>query len=311
MADRHWTIVLVPGGAERSRTVRVPVRAFQFAAGFLAVAAVVSSVLAYVAISRAVDLSRLDRMERRNDVLAEELSQAELLIGEFRDTVNSLAIRDEQVRLLAGLDPTDPQVLLAGVGGPARWTERDQLLSEGVAGRRALEFRSMLNDLVRRANLLAVSYTDAVDSLESHTDQLSRTPSIRPIIAGEGWYTSAFSTSRMHPIFNEARPHEGIDISAPIGTPIHVAANGRVERVRDQPGYGKTVTIHHGYGVRTFYAHASKILVRVGEWVERGDKIAEVGRTGIATAPHVHYEVLVNGRPVDPDQYIFQKSIIY
>ncbi len=310
MADRHWTVVLVPYGTGRSRTVRVPVRAFQFAAGLLAVAAVVSSVLAYTAVSRAVDLSRLDRMERRNDVLAEELSQAEHLIAGLRDTVTSLAVRDEQVRLLAGLDPTDPEVLLAGIGGPARWTEREQLLSEGVAGRRALEFRSMLDNLVRRANLLAGSYTDAVDSLESHTDRLSRTPSIRPILTGDGWYTSAFSTSRVHPIFKEARPHEGIDISAPIGTPIHVAANGRVERVRDQPGYGKTVTIDHGYGVRTFYAHISKVVVRVGEWVERGDKIAEVGRTGIATAPHLHYEVLVNGRPVNPDRYIFRQAII-
>ena len=310
MADRHWTLLLVPDGAGRSRTVRVPVRAFQFAAGFLAVAAVVASVLTYTAISRAVDLSRLDRMERRNDLLADELGQAEQLIGELRDTVSSLAVRDEQVRLLAGLDPTDPEVLLAGVGGPTRWTEREQLLSEGVAGRKTLEFRSVLDDLVRRANLLAGSYTDAVDSLESHTDRLSRTPSIRPIMTGEGWYTSAFSTSRMHPIFNEPRPHEGIDISAPTGTPIHVAANGRVERVLDQPGYGKTVTINHGYGVRTFYAHASKILVQVGAWVSRGDKIAEVGRTGIATAPHLHYEVLLNGKAVDPDRYIFHKSII-
>ena len=76
MADRHWTIVLVPDGAGRSRTLRVPVRAFQFAAGFTAVAAVVVSVLSFTAISRAVDLSRLDRMERRNDVLAEEITRA-------------------------------------------------------------------------------------------------------------------------------------------------------------------------------------------------------------------------------------------
>ena len=310
MADRHWTIVLVPYGAGRTRTVKVPVRAFQFAAGVLAVTAVMVVVLSYTAISRAVDLSRLDRMERHNDVLAEEISRAEGLIAGLRDTVNALAVRDEQVRLLAGLNPTDPEVLLAGVGGPVRWTEREQLLSEGVAGRRTLEFRTMLDDLVRRANLLAGSYTDAVDSLRSHTDRLTRTPSIWPIGPGTGWYTSAFSTSRMHPIFNEARPHEGIDISAPLGTAVHVAANGRVERVLNQPGYGKTVLINHGYGVHTFYAHNAKIVVKVGDWVERGDKIAEVGKTGVVTAPHLHYEVRVNGFAVDPKLYIFGKSII-
>ena len=120
MADRHWTIVLVPYGAGRTRTVKVPVRAFQFAAGVLAVTAVMVVVLSYTAISRAVDLSRLDRMERHNDVLADEISRAEGLIAGLRDTVNALAIRDEQVRLLAGLNPTDPEVLLAGVGGPVR-----------------------------------------------------------------------------------------------------------------------------------------------------------------------------------------------
>ncbi len=310
MTDRHWTIVLVPDGSGRSRTIRVPVRGLQFAAGIFAVAALVASAFSYTAVSRAVDLSRLDRMERRNQILADELTRAEGMITELQDTVTALAVRDEQVRLLAGLDPTDPDVLLAGVGGPVQWTEREQVLSEGVAGRRTLQFRSVLDDLVRRANVLAGSYASAVDSLESHTDQLSRTPSIRPIPSGLSWYSSSFSRSRMHPIFNEPRPHEGIDLSAPTGTPIHSAANGRVAQVRDQPGYGKTLLIDHGYGVQTFYAHSSKILVRVGDWVERGDKIAEVGRTGIATAPHLHYEVRVRGVAVNPVSYIFEKSII-
>jgi murein DD-endopeptidase MepM/ murein hydrolase activator NlpD len=75
-------------------------------------------------------------------------------------------------------------------------------------------------------------------------------------------------------------------------------------------GYGRTLTIDHGYGVQTFYAHASKVLIRVGQWVNRNDKIAEVGSTGIATGPHLHYEVIVSGRPVDPRDYILPAKVV-
>jgi murein DD-endopeptidase MepM/ murein hydrolase activator NlpD len=87
-------------------------------------------------------------------------------------------------------------------------------------------------------------------------------------------------------------------------------AAGRVVDVRVMSGYGGTLTIDHGYGVRTFYAHCSRVLVRVGQAVRRSDRIAEVGSTGIVTGPHLHYEVLVNGRPVNPKNFIFQGPIV-
>ena len=180
MAERHWTVVLVPDGTGRTRTVRVSLRAFRILAAATVVFTAAAGVLAYTTISRAVDLPRLDRMERGNQLLADELDRAEGLIAGLRDTVTVLTLRDEQVRLLAGLDPTDPEVLLAGVGGPVRWTEREQILSEDPVGRRAMATRGELDALVRRANLLAGTYTQAVDSLKAHTDRLTRTPSISP-----------------------------------------------------------------------------------------------------------------------------------
>ena len=266
----------------------------------------------YTAVRQTVDLSRLDRMERRNQLLAEELARAQGTIAVLSDTVTALALRDQQVRLLAGLEPTDPDVLLAGIGGPAApWTEREQTLSEGPVGREALDLRERLDDLVRRANLLAGTYTQAVDSLRGHTDRLARTPSIHPLDPNVSyWFTSSFSPSRMHPIFHVERPHEGIDISAPMGAPILAPANGRVIEVRTQAGYGKTVTIDHGYGIQTMYAHCSKINVTVGQTVKRGMTIAEVGKTGIATAPHLHYEVIQNGKPQNPNTFIFPAKIV-
>lgn len=310
MASRKWTIVVVPHGTAESRSVSLSITKFRVLASLAAVIAVVSLGFVFGTAHRALDLSRLDRLERRNKLLAVELERAQTALAGIGDTIAAIAERDRLVRLLAGLEPTDPDVQLAGVGGPAVWTADDQALSEGPVGRGALELRSTLDDYIRRANLLSASYFAAVDSLENHTERLTRTPSISPIPPELGWFTSGFANVRIHPIYNEPRPHPGIDVSAPMGTPILAPANGRVADVQVIAGYGRTVTIDHGNGVQTFFAHCSRTDVRVGQAVKRGDKVAEVGRTGIATGPHLHYEILVNGKPVNPRNYIFPAKIV-
>jgi murein DD-endopeptidase MepM/ murein hydrolase activator NlpD len=114
---------------------------------------------------------------------------------------------------------------------------------------------------------------------------------------------------RSHPILHVARPHEGIDITAPAGTPIEAPGAGVVVKAGWEGGYGNTVELDHGYGIVTRYAHASRLAVRKGQRVERGDVIAYVGRTGLAVGPHLHYEVHVNGRPVNPLRYILPDVI--
>jgi murein DD-endopeptidase MepM/ murein hydrolase activator NlpD len=113
----------------------------------------------------------------------------------------------------------------------------------------------------------------------------------------------------MHPVHNRPLPHEGVDISARDGTPIFAAAKGRVIRAGWAVGYGLTVEIDHGFGFSTLYGHASKLLVKRGQLVERGDVIAQVGRTGIATSSHLHYEVSVNGKPRNPSDFILPNVV--
>jgi murein DD-endopeptidase MepM/ murein hydrolase activator NlpD len=115
---------------------------------------------------------------------------------------------------------------------------------------------------------------------------------------------------REHPILHLARPHEGIDVSAPAGSPIEAPAAGRVIKTGWESGYGNVVEIDHGYGIVTRFAHAQKVLVRTGQKVDRGERIALVGNTGLATGPHLHYEVHVNGRPVDPLRYVLPDDAI-
>jgi murein DD-endopeptidase MepM/ murein hydrolase activator NlpD len=116
----------------------------------------------------------------------------------------------------------------------------------------------------------------------------------------EGPITSEFGM-RMHPILKVRKMHTGIDIAAPHGTPIHAAADGRVVKAEYVRGYGNCVIIDHGGGVATLYAHCSAFHVVVGQFVKQRDVIADVGSTGLATGPHVHFELRVNGKPVKPN----------
>ncbi len=303
MAERHWSILWVPHGSGGTRSFSVSYRALKIIGGTAAVLLVVGVGFVYTAVRKGVDMSRLERLERANELLAQQVVQTRQLLRQVNDTVAQIMHRDELVRLLADLPPNDPDVQQAGIGGPAgKPTERELVLAGMPLGREALQMGLDVEGLVRRANLLARSFDEAIDSVQSHRERLANTPSITPT---RGWLTSPYAQARMHPIFHEARRHDGIDIAAPLGTPIIAPAGGRVIEVTWEDGYGNLVAIDHGYGLITRYAHCSKTLVRVGQRVRRGDEIALVGSTGLSTSPHLHYEVEFHGKTVNPKTYIF------
>ncbi len=308
MATRRWTILVVPQGAGATREVQLSAPVLKCLTGLAMVFAAAVLGLTFTAVSKGAALSRLDRLERRNEILSSELNKMSGMVALLADTVDVLTDRDRNVRLLAGLEPSNPDVLQAGIGGPLpAATAADILLAETALGQRSLETRFNLASLNRRARMLAASYQQAVDTLDQFEDLLTRTPSILPVT---GFVSSGFSSDRKHPIFHDNRPHEGTDVVAPRGAAIVATAAGTVVGVGNKVGYGLTVTIDHGGGYRTRYAHCSKIWVFVGARVTRGDKIAEVGRSGWATNNHVHYEVLKNGRAVDPATFIFNGRIV-
>jgi murein DD-endopeptidase MepM/ murein hydrolase activator NlpD len=263
--------------------------------------------LGYGTLARSVDLQRAAQLQRDNARLAEELSRLHGEMSLLSDTLKTIAQRDARIRLLANLEPNDPAVQQAGIGGPSSPTGAARLLTAGVLGRRADEIRVDLAALIRRANLLAASFDEAHDSLAHHRDRLAAMPSIMPTA---GWLSSAFSSMRAHPILHIARPHEGIDVTAPMGAPIQSPAGGRVVSAGWESGYGNVIEIDHGFGIRTKFAHCSKLLARTGQRVERTQIIAEVGNTGLATGPHLHYEVHVNGKPVDPLRYVLPDVVV-
>ena len=299
MSKPRWTIVVVPQGSSATKVFELSHTALKLVGSMFVAATMLVLLLGYATVRRSLNLARADRLERQNGELAADLDQLHARLSTLNQTISALELQDTKLRLLANLDPIDPQVYAAGIGGPKG---ADPFVPEpNVLLERAGEVRVNLNALIRRAQLLSSSFREAEDSLALHADRLAATPSIMPTT---GWLSSAFSRMRNHPILHEARPHEGIDVSAPMGAPIEAPANGTVIDTGWEAGYGNMVVIDHGYGIVTKFAHISRILVKVGDKVNRGELIAQVGNTGLSTGPHLHYEVHVNGRPVDPRRYI-------
>lgn len=157
-----------------------------------------------------------------------------------------------------------------------------------------------LNKVTQRASLQEQSLQELYELLKDQRSVLAATPSIKPV---DGYYTSGFGY-RISPFTGTRQLHSGLDMYAPIGTPVRSTADGVITRVANDPGYGKFLVISHGYGLSTLYAHNSKILVKVGQRIKRGQTIALVGNTGRSTGPHLHYEVKLNGVAINPVKYI-------
>ncbi len=305
MAGRQWTLVVVSDDQTSVRQFRVSQDLVRFAVTGSAVLLLVLTSLSVGFFVRQGQRMRAERLERENALLTAEVHTIREHLATLESTLEELTAKDEQYRLLAGLDPLDDDVRQAGIGGPgtATLTASELYRISPAKGELAFSTAYDLNAMVRRAELLAKSWTEATHSLESERERLESLPSIYPT---EGYLSSAFSRSRWHPILNRARPHEGIDIAAPIGTPILAAAKGRVTFAGRNGDYGYMVEINHGNGLSTRYAHMNQQpVVRKGQMVERWQKIGEVGKSGLASAPHLHYEVLKNGVPQNPTSYIF------
>ena len=240
-----------------------------------------------------------------NSRLKGELRDMEGQVSVLSNRLESLLQREEELRIVADLPPVPVEVQAVGVGGPGHAT------TEVVSTDRALNNRvgtvsASLDELLRRSALVASSMDDVREAITEKKERFAATPSIWP---SSGFLSSTFSHNRRHPIFHDVRPHYGIDISARRGSPIVATAEGTVTKAGWENGHGNMVEVDHGHGIRTTYSHAARVLVSPGQRVTRGQTIALVGSTGFSVAPHVHYEVHENGRPIDPLKYIFPDAI--
>ncbi|TFG66928.1 MAG: M23 family metallopeptidase [Gemmatimonadales bacterium] len=307
----HWTVQIMPEGGGRIRHLTFTRRVAVWA---LAVGSFALLLVTGFAVSVGFDAVReteLARLRVGNRNLSADLDRMESQVSILDQFIDGLSVRDQQIRLLAGLPYIDPDVQAVGVGGPLVGdpSHEEFLRLSGNLATRSLAASYDVDKLMRRVELLDASLDEALDSVAVHEEVFRARPSIRPVQAPDSWISSSFSRSRFHPVLLVNRPHPGIDISARVGTPFLATAAGQVTFAGTRVGYGKTIEIDHGYGYVTRYAHAASINVKRGQRVRRGEVIGEIGKTGLATAPHLHYEVLVGDRPTNPRDYLLDDLV--
>ena len=242
---------------------------------------------------------RLSRLEKEAVHHREQSLLLAQRIQEMTRKMDQLNELDRKLRIMVNLEPPEEDSV-DGMGGPDPLSLSPRSVLQ--KGRTDL-IRSMhhtLDNLGREIAFGKKEKRDLIKFLESQKMLLACTPSIWP---AKGWLSSRFGY-RISPFTGEKEFHRGIDISGRINSPVLAPADGMVSAVFYDYGYGRVVTITHGYGLETLYGHLQKVLVKKGQFVKRGETIALLGNTGRSTGPHLHYEVHLNRVAVNPLRYI-------
>lgn len=219
--------------------------------------------------------------------------------------VAAIEERDDNIyRVVLGAEPIDNAIRNAGVGGSDRYAyiqEKDIVLKDEITG-----LYSKIDKLKRKVYIEMKSQDELKQLAENKEKLFAAIPAIQPISNEQLVALASGFGMRIHPIYKVKKMHTGIDFAAPIGTPIYATADGVIAQVSVKfSGYGKEIEIDHGFGYRTRYAHMHDFAVHQGQHVKRGELIGYVGDTGLSTAPHLHYEVIMNGVQINPVHYFF------
>jgi len=242
---------------------------------------------------------RTENLEAAQQKITYELSLMNRDFADYERKLDQMAFNDDHIyRVYFEVQPWS--IRSVGVGGSQKYSWLQQQKYADLLGETYLNMEQIERELVMQST----SFDEVIDLAWTKEEWMAARPAIQPIGRKDLIrFGSSFGT-RMHPILKVIRPHEGIDLTAPRGTNIYATADGQVLQAGYRAGgFGKKVLIDHGYGYRTVYGHCDEILVEVGKKVKRGEVIARVGSTGLSKSPHLHYEVHVNGRPVDPINY--------
>ncbi|MBR6589909.1 MAG: M23 family metallopeptidase [Bacteroidaceae bacterium] len=223
-------------------------------------------------------------------------------LDEALEVMEDLQQRDDNLyRVILQTDPISQHVRQAGYGGTNRYEHLEDMINSDMV----IETTAKLDKLKRQLYIQSKSYDEVVALCKQNDARLQCIPAIQPVSNKDLKYTASGYGRRIDPIYKTVKFHHGMDFSANTGTPVYATGNATVIKCGWQSGYGLTIELDHGFGYQTRYAHLSKINVRKGEKVKRGETIGLVGSTGKSTGPHLHYEVINKGRKVNPVNYYY------
>lgn len=235
------------------------------------------------------------RWDAKLDVLNTRLDR-------YESNLEALQIRDDDIyRSIFGMNEIPAAVRAAGIGGVDKYAYLDGLEPDNALKNTAIR----IDRLTRRAYVQSKSFDEVASISKTAGDMASCIPAIPPIVPDPSKYTlSSPFGYRSDPFTTEAKMHTGVDLAMKVGNPVYATGDAVVETIEfDFFGYGNSVLLDHGFGYKTRYAHLNSVSVIEGMKVKRGDRIGDVGQSGRASGPHLHYEVIYKGERVNPANY--------
>lgn len=318
---QEYTIKIVPDNGEAVRSIRLSARWLKFGLGSFAVGAMLFvgafSYAVYSTFTHRNDATEIEELRQVNSIQQEQLLQLSKKANSLQDQLEQLTQMEQQLRRMSGASPAQDDKQVDG-NNEATGSDPNAGGSDGTHDGQGGPYVApdlnnvslVLDDVERRIATRRASLEQLQKELQANQEELgnlmtagglalpgSTTPSLWP---ARGDVSSPFGLR-----WNGSDFHPGIDIANDMGTPIVATADGTVVTAGwNAGGYGNMVDIDHGNGVLTRYGHAMQVVVTQGQYVRRGQVIAYMGSTGYSTGPHVHYEVRINGRPVNPISYL-------
>ena len=230
------------------------------------------------------------------EIVGDKLNQVELVLDDIQN-------RDDNIyRVIFEAEPIPKSIRKAGYGGINRY----QNLKGYSNSELIINTNEKIDQISKQLYIQSKSYDEIIELAKNKADMLAALPAIQPVANKNLSRIASGYGYRIHPIYKTRRLHTGMDFSAKKGTPIYATGDGKVSKLRrSRRGYGNHVIIDHGYGYKTLYAHMKKYIVQKGQKVKRGEVIGYVGNTGTSVAPHLHYEVIKDGKKINPANFYY------
>ncbi|MGN0048653.1 MAG: peptidoglycan DD-metalloendopeptidase family protein [Bacteroides sp.] len=241
-------------------------------------------------------------LRKENSRLQAQYNLLDARLDEALEVLQDIQQRDDNLyRVIFQADHIPDAIRKAGYGG----TNRYEHLMDMANAEMVVNTTQKLDMLTKQLYIQSNSFDDVVEMCKNHDEMLRCIPAIQPISNKDLKQTASGYGTRIDPIYGTPRFHSGMDFSANPGTDVYATGDGTVVKMGWETGYGNTIIIDHGFGYRTWYAHLRDFRTKVGKRVVRGEVIGGVGSTGKSTGPHLHYEVHVKGKVVNPINYYF------
>lgn len=307
MRKKHLTLMVIPHNEDRVREFGL---SWALIWGACAILIFCFAALIYYGVGYYVRMNReakFSTIEAENRALVERMKMVDANLLQLRQRMNDLLTRDRQLRQMANLQPAEGVAQKAPAGRPSGGAPA-AVRGGGPASHPMVQKVSLdLDHLLREADLVKGSFEEVASKLDKDIDLRNHTPSISPVRPSEAWVSSWFG-HRRDPFTGGSEMHAGLDLCSQTGTKVLATADGVVAMRREDSYFGKHLVLNHKYGLETLYGHLQQFAVEPGQRVKRGQVIGYVGRTGRATAPHVHYGVRQGGRWVNPMPYILERD---